>query len=646
MNPIAVLPVQSSSSLLTPAALAALSDEEVKDGVTTWAGRIAAGEARLMAYIGELDERRAWAVDGILSCVHWLSWRLGMGPNAAGERVRVARALRNLPAISAAFGEGRLSYSQVRAISRVATPDTETDYIGMARHATGNQLERLVRGVQRARTLRDRRVADKAAAAEGREPEPQRIQLSSRYNEDGDLCITIKAGAADGAVLLAAIEAARTDLSAERIDEPTQQVSAGEGLLQLARAYLNHRAATQPARARKDRSQLIVQLDPRSGWSRLPDGELLPPGCLQLTVHDQGRSARHPSQALRDLLGAVDGERCRYPSCTRRRKLHAHHLLAWQRGGRTDLANLILLCARHHETVIHSEGVRLKLDPVTRTLTVTTADGRPVPHRHDPPWQPAEHPRPQRPHRRRHPPTRRRRQTPPALRRRNPHATSRLELLAAEAPSLTGRPEAVPIRPRPKAPASAMAAAAIRRLALVAHCASMLWAACVKASCGVWVSPGVVIEFMAPDERLVWSPRATDKALSQWPDRLAVGLEKEATLIPARARYEATAARAMAPTVHQRATGGQPASMPARPLERSEMARKTKTGNAIGASSKVNASHPGPERPRRAESKPMKAARASTAQPPTTTATLFPEPPTAAMVHATATAATAMAAMA
>ena len=138
--------------------------------MTTWAGRIAAGEARLMAYIGELDERRAWAVDGILSCVHWLSWRLGMGPNAAGERVRVARALRQLPAISAAFGEGRLSYSQVRAISRVATPADEQDYIGMARHATGNQLERLVRGVQRARKLRDQRLADQAAAAEGREP--------------------------------------------------------------------------------------------------------------------------------------------------------------------------------------------------------------------------------------------------------------------------------------------------------------------------------------------------------------------------------------------------------------------------------------------------------------------------------------------
>jgi hypothetical protein len=376
-----------------------LSDEEVKDGVTTWAGRVAAGEARLLAYIGELDERRAWAVDGILSCVHWLSWRLGMGRNAAGERVRVARALRQLPQIAEAFADGRLSYSQVRAISRIATPDDEQDYIGMARHATGNQLERLVRGVQRARKLRKQRLADEAAAADGREPEPERIRVSSRYNDDGDLCITIKASATDGAVLLAAIEAARSDLdaqgdpdlSAERSDTTRPAASPGDAVLALCRAYLDQRATAHPARARRDRSKLIVQIDPLSGWSRLPDGELLPPGSLQLTVHDQGRRSRHPSQALRDLLGAVDGGRCRYPACTRRRKLHAHHLIAWIKGGRTDLANLILLCSRHHETVVHGEGFRLTLNPVTRALTVTSPSGQPIPHRHQWPWQPAEH---------------------------------------------------------------------------------------------------------------------------------------------------------------------------------------------------------------------------------------------------------------
>ncbi len=371
-----------------------------------------------MAYIGEFDERRAWAVPGVLSCAHWLSWRLGMGQNAAGERVRVARALRELPATFAAFAEGRLSFTQVRAISRVATADDEVSYIGMARHATGGQLERLVSGVARARKLAKQR---KAAATS--EPEAERIRVFTRYDADGDLCITIKAGAADGAVLLAAVEAARNDLdTAGEPDEPggpdlsaersegsdvPERSTRGDGLLSLCRAYLESRAVAHPGRARRDRSQLTVQIDPLSGWARLPDGEFLPPGSLvtalpaglvlrpvgdaDLTVHDQGRASRHPSQALRDLLGIVDGERCRFPSCTRRRKLHAHHVITWIKGGRTDLANMVLLCSRHHHAVVHAAGFHLSLNPVTRALTVTTAEGEPVPHRHQWPWQPAEH---------------------------------------------------------------------------------------------------------------------------------------------------------------------------------------------------------------------------------------------------------------
>ncbi|HEX4429841.1 MAG TPA: hypothetical protein VHZ96_11300, partial [Frankiaceae bacterium] len=66
MNPVSVFPVPSPEPPLTPEVLAGLSDEEVADALTTWAGRIAAGEARLMAYVGEFDERRAWAVHGIL----------------------------------------------------------------------------------------------------------------------------------------------------------------------------------------------------------------------------------------------------------------------------------------------------------------------------------------------------------------------------------------------------------------------------------------------------------------------------------------------------------------------------------------------------------------------------------------------------
>ncbi|HEX4431618.1 MAG TPA: HNH endonuclease, partial [Frankiaceae bacterium] len=326
-------------------------------------------------------------------------------PNAAGERVRVARALRDLPATFEAFAAGRLSFTQVRAISRVATVADEANFIEMARHATGGQLERLVGGLRRAQKLLKRRNQAAAAEAEGRKPEPEGIRVFTRYDDDGDLHLTIRANATDGVVLLAAIEAARhdldtTNLSAERSDRPDRPAAAtrGDGLLAVCRAYLNERAAAHPDRARRDRSQLTVHIDPISGWARLPDGEFLPPGSLavrplrpdDLTAHDSGRDLRHPSQPLRDLLGAVDGERCRYPACTRRRKLHAHHVIEWNDGGPTDLANLVLACSRHH-TLIHADGIRLKLNPSTRALTVTTAAGSAVPHRTQWPWKPAEH---------------------------------------------------------------------------------------------------------------------------------------------------------------------------------------------------------------------------------------------------------------
>ncbi len=128
-----------------------IDDLELAECIVTWSGRVAAGEAELLAYIGEFDHREAWAGTGLLSCAHWLSWRTSLGPTAAREKVRVARALRELPLVQEAFGSGRLSYSQVRAITRVAAPEDQERWIDAARCSTAGQLERLVRGVRRAR---------------------------------------------------------------------------------------------------------------------------------------------------------------------------------------------------------------------------------------------------------------------------------------------------------------------------------------------------------------------------------------------------------------------------------------------------------------------------------------------------------------
>ncbi len=129
--------------------------------------------------------------------------------------------------------------------------------------------------------------------------------------------------------------------------------------MHVIRTFLETTAREQPELARRHRSRLVANVDPISGWARLHDGELLPPTsvppelaaathCVRLrpliaadlTRHDLGRTTREPSLALREHVGTIDGERCRFPGCTRRRRLHAHHVTYWSAGGATDLANL------------------------------------------------------------------------------------------------------------------------------------------------------------------------------------------------------------------------------------------------------------------------------------------------------------------
>ena len=102
-----------------------LSDDDLLGALTSWAGRVAAGEAELLRLLGELDARGTWATWGALSSAHWAAWRLGLSPGTARERVRVARRLRELPVLSAAMATGAVSFAQVRAITRAATTDDE-----------------------------------------------------------------------------------------------------------------------------------------------------------------------------------------------------------------------------------------------------------------------------------------------------------------------------------------------------------------------------------------------------------------------------------------------------------------------------------------------------------------------------------------
>ena len=115
--------------------------ERLEAQICELAGHLAAATCRFLVLLGDFDARRGWASWEMTSCAAWLSWKCQMSSGAAREHVRVARALRNLPVIRGEFGAGRLSYAKVRALTRIATPDTEADLAELAGPMTGNQLD-------------------------------------------------------------------------------------------------------------------------------------------------------------------------------------------------------------------------------------------------------------------------------------------------------------------------------------------------------------------------------------------------------------------------------------------------------------------------------------------------------------------------
>src|SRR2546422_3988133 len=122
--------------------------ERLGDQIAELSAHLEAAGARLLDLIRDFDARGGWNI-GFRSCADWLSWRVGLAPGAARERVRGARALGTLPLLAQALARGELSYAKVRALTRVATPETEARLLAVGRAGTADHVERIVRGWRR-----------------------------------------------------------------------------------------------------------------------------------------------------------------------------------------------------------------------------------------------------------------------------------------------------------------------------------------------------------------------------------------------------------------------------------------------------------------------------------------------------------------
>jgi len=107
----------------------------------------------LLVLIRRFDERAGWLRWGFENCADWLHWRCDLSLSAAREKVRVAHALKTLPAIATVFANGELSYSKVRALTRVVDWNNEDELLAFALHTTASRVE------ERCRELRCGTVA-------------------------------------------------------------------------------------------------------------------------------------------------------------------------------------------------------------------------------------------------------------------------------------------------------------------------------------------------------------------------------------------------------------------------------------------------------------------------------------------------------
>src|SRR6476646_8717967 len=415
-----------------------LSDGELEERLCVLAGTLAATESEFLLLVAELDDRGLWGRPGLRSAAHWLSWRLGMTLGAARERVRVGHARRQLPTSATAFGDGRLSYCKVRALTRVATPETESELLEIGLGTTGAQCERVVRAWRTVLT------AETSARSQlGR-------SMHRRAEADGSVVYTLRVAGDDAPVVDAALGLARaavlddegrpvetpeeTALAAEITCDPPAVRADADAFLLLAESFV---AAGGPTGKRGDGLEVVLhaelttllaatQPDPQPARDetasdqpaphepapepastaggrgtrtpgragvRSPSGQpLLTATALRrmcessvrvfLTAPDGrpldlGRKVRHATKKQRRVLHLRHDGHCGYPGCTQRRRLVPHHVHWWTHGGLTDLDNLLLLCPTHHRAV-HEVGYTVRALG-NGTFSFARPDGTPVP---------------------------------------------------------------------------------------------------------------------------------------------------------------------------------------------------------------------------------------------------------------------------
>ena len=218
---------------------------ELEPQIIKLAGEINAADYRFLKLLAEFDDNHGWWGDGIKSFAHWLNYMIGLNEVVAREKVRVARALTDLPLIDEAFRLGKLSYSKVRAITRIGTPNNQDFLLQIAEYGTASHIEHLARKYRLCQRL-------------DAEVDPDELWKKDRafyyrIDEDGMYLFEGRLPAEEGAVIIKAIDMMRKAIRRERGDDPEQ-----------VQARIMAQRAQQQDDQDESSSRSDVQSEPRS----------------------------------------------------------------------------------------------------------------------------------------------------------------------------------------------------------------------------------------------------------------------------------------------------------------------------------------------------------------------------------------------
>ncbi len=367
--------------------------------IAEMSAHIDAAMHRLLTAIREFDLASGWHVQGALSCAHWLAWRVGWDLRTARERVRVARKLAELPLVNEELRRGAMSYSQARAISRVATADKEALWIEYAKRMPASQLDTLCRSYQNVQAYDQ----DRAAGADVAAQVAAQRTVTQRRLDNGMVKFEVVLPSDEAAMVWAALNAAIDGAQSDQTpaEPPSSKQTPAEHLTAKPPAVKAPTAADRSwhradafmnmiqDRVRGNRPQRtpieIIITVPQAGLhgsaepsdlAMMADGEVIAAatarrlccdaGVVVAHVDEQGvplsvgRKTRTIPAAIKRALLLRD-RTCRFPGCTHSRYVDGHHIEHWANGGKTALSNLMLLCSAHHKR-LHEGGCRVETD--------------------------------------------------------------------------------------------------------------------------------------------------------------------------------------------------------------------------------------------------------------------------------------------